>query len=104
MNFYTNDSFVLDSSILAYPMVLTFAESSLPYFVRSGNINMSNGRLRNAGINGYNWSTMASSKHNSGSAVPSAYDLGFDATGVYPSHGPNFRWIGFSLRCLARRS
>ena len=69
--------------------------------MRSGNISIDSGRLWYAGIYGYNWSTMASSTLGSGSAVPSAYFLLFNATGVGPSDGPASRWSGFPLRCLA---
>ena len=63
--------------------------------MRSGYI--SNGHLWIAGINGYNWSALASSKHNSGSTTSSAYYLVFDASGTYSSHGPNYRWDSFPL-------
>ena len=60
-------------------------------FVRSGNVNMGNGFLRNAGINGNYWS-------RSGVASTTAYNLNFNASGVNPSNGPNNRYNGFSLR------
>lgn len=33
--------------------------STLPYYVRSGYINLVNARFRNAGLNGYDWSGFA---------------------------------------------
>ena len=72
-------------------------------FVRSGNVNLpgvSGATFRNAGINGYGWSSRGSSTRNDGAAIPSGYNLEFNATGVNPSNGPNERWHGFPLRCL----
>ena len=71
--------------------------------MRSGNVNVGNGRMRNAGLNSYNWSTVASSKHDSGETYPSAYILNFNVAGVVPSNGPNSRWYGLPLRRLAKR-
>lgn len=71
-------------------------------FVRSGNVNLpgvSGATFRNAGINGYDWSSRASSTRNDGAAIPSAYNLEFNASTVNPSNGPNERWHGFPLRC-----
>ena len=68
-------------------------------FVRSGNVNLNNGFLRNAGINGYDWSSMAAAFTSSTSAT--AYNLNFNASGLNPSNGPNNRWNGFPVRCLA---
>ena len=73
-------------------------------FVRSGYVNLpgvSGATFRNAGINGYGWSSRASSTRYDGSAIPSAYNLEFNASAVDPSNGPNERWLGFSLRCLS---
>ena len=61
--------------------------------IRSGNVAINIGRLRNSGINGYGWSSRADS-----SDVRYAYDLRFAASGVYPS-GNYYRWGGFPLRC-----
>lgn len=66
-------------------------------FVRSGNVNLpgvSGATFRNAGINGYDWSSRASSTRNDGAAIPSAYNLEFNASTVNPSNGPNERWHG----------
>ena len=71
--------------------------------MRSGYIHISTGRLIVAGQNGYDWSSRASSKRNDGAAIPSGYNLNFNATGVNPSNGPNERWHGFPLRCLILR-
>ncbi len=70
-------------------------------FVRSGNLNLpgvSGATFRNAGINGYGWSSRAAAYTSSTAAT--AYNLGFNASDVYPSNGPNNRWNGFPLRCL----
>ena len=72
-------------------------------FVRSGYMNLpgvSGATLRNAGINGYGWSSRASSTRYDGSAIPSGYNLGFDASTVYPSNGPYERWLGFPSAAL----
>ncbi len=71
------------------------------YFVRSGYISISSGRLRVANVHGYIWSRVASSQHYNSGASPSAYYLGFYATGVLPSYGPDYRGLAFPLRCLA---
>ena len=69
--------------------------------VRSGYVNRDNGSARNLGLNGYNWSTTASPVYNNGSAGLTGYNLGFNASGVNPSGGPDGRWSGFPIRCLA---
>ena len=61
-------------------------------FVRSGNVN--SGSLRNAGNNGYYWSSTANSN------TSNAYNLNFNTTSVNPSNNNN-RYNGFSVRCLA---
>ncbi len=71
-------------------------------FVRSGNVDINDGRLYIGGwstgdgqvapAHGYGWSRTARL-----SAL--AYGLGFNTTGVYPSNYYN-RWYGFPLRCL----
>ncbi len=68
------------------------------YFVRSGDINIGNNRLWNAGNNGNKWSSTTSSKiwNNIGFG---AYYLGFSATGTYNSNGPTSRWFGYPLHC-----
>lgn len=64
--------------------------------VRSGVIDptITAGTYRNAGVNGNWWSSR-------GDAATNAYNLNFNATGVYPSNGPNARYVGRSLRCLS---
>lgn len=64
-------------------------------FVRSGvfDVTIAAGTFRNAGINGNWWSSRAD-------AATNAYNLNFNATTVYPSNGPNNRYVGRSLRCL----
>ena len=73
---------------------------TLLYFVRSGYIELpfTVGRLRAAGIVGFGWSSMGSSRHYTGSTTPSAYYLKFDAAIVGPSNGPHYRWYGFPFR------
>ncbi len=72
-------------------------------FVRSGYIELPKtaGRLRNAGNNSLAWSSVASATRNDGASVPSAYYLHFFGSNVNPSNGPDYRWYGFPLRCLA---
>ena len=68
------------------------------YFVRSGLLNLpgvSGATFSHAGLSGYWWSS------RSYSDATHAYYLGFNASDVYPSDGPNNRWFGFSLRCLS---
>ena len=75
----------------------------LAHFVRSGylNLTVSADTLRYTGVNGIWWSSRASSTRPDGAASPSAYFLDFTASAVRPSHGPNERHFGFSLRCLS---
>ena len=75
----------------------------LAYFVRSGyfNLTVSTGTFRYAGIYADYWSSRASSTRVDSAAIPSAYDLGFNATDVYPSGGPDERYDGRPLRCLS---
>ena len=69
--------------------------------VRSGNFNLTNsaGSLRNAGINGHNWSSHGAD-NVWGSTSLGGYDLNFNAADVHPSWGPDNRWNGFSLRWI----
>lgn len=60
------------------------------------------GRLWYAGANGYQWPRTASFKLYDDSVMSSAYYLHFNVTGVDPSSGPLYRWIGVSLRCLTK--
>ena len=71
------------------------------YFVRSGSIYLSIGYLGNAGVYSLYWSLVAASVRSTGIIVPSAYGLRFNASGVSPSFGPNYRWFGRPLRGLA---
>ena len=68
-------------------------------FVRSGGVNLSYGSLRGFGFDGYGWSSISVAFTSVTSAT--AYYLNFNASGVYPSHGPYARWGGFPIRCLA---
>ncbi len=68
-------------------------------FVRSGGVALDYGSLRRFGLNGYGWSSISVAFTSVTSAT--AYALAFNASGVYPSDGPNARWVGFPIRCLA---
>ena len=70
----------------------TITQSPL-YFNPSGYV--TSGLLRYAGANGFYWSSTA---HSSASY---AYDLFFGSGYVDPSYG-SLRYLGFSVRCLAR--
>ena len=70
--------------------------------MRSGSINIGNGHSGYVGVGGNYWPSTAASKRSDNSSVFSAYILGFAASGSYPSNGPDYRWFGFPLRCLAR--
>lgn len=60
-------------------------------FVRSGYVNVNDGKMYNVGQNGNDWSrTSLSSTH--------AYHLNINPTDVNPSGNSN-RWAGFPLRC-----
>ncbi len=65
------------------------------FFVRGGfvNLNYPDAPFRNAGRNGYYWSSRAYS------STTLAYYLVFD-TSVNPSGYGSGRYVGFSLRCL----
>ncbi len=73
------------------------------HFVRSGDVELpiTTGTFRFAGVGGIYWSSRVSSAGANGTTTPSAYNLNFNATGVYPSAGPHERWYGFPLRCLS---
>ncbi len=66
-------------------------------FVRSGNVRVSYGSLRDVGFRNYDWSST--------SATPdqvtwiTAYHLYFHESAIDPSGGPNYRWYGFPIRC-----
>lgn len=71
--------------------------------MRSGYVNLpgvSGATLRNAGLDGYGWSSRASSTRSDGAAIPSAYNLNFGPSDVNPSNGPYERWNGRPLRCF----
>ncbi len=68
-------------------------------FVRSGGVNLSYGSLRGFGFDGYGWSSISVAFTSVTSAT--AYDLHLNASGIGSSHGPNARWVGFPIRCLA---
>ena len=61
-------------------------------FVRSGYVNVNDGKVYVVGLSGYGRSRTASSSTD-------AYYLYFYPTDVYPSYS-NRRWYGFPLRCL----
>ncbi len=71
--------------------------------MRSGQVNLSasTGALRDDGIDGYWWTSHGSSKRFDNVSAPSAYNLNFDATRLYPSAGPDNRWFALPLRCLS---
>jgi len=52
------------------------------------------GFLRAAGAGGFIWSSTANS-------ADTAYNLTFVSNGIFPSYS-NYRYLGFSIRCLAR--
>ncbi len=69
-------------------------------FVRSGQIYLSFSFSRVVGIYGYIWSSIASTYSNAASAV--SYNMRLDDSGgLNSSHGPNGRFLGFPVRCLA---
>ncbi len=69
------------------------------YFVRSGNVHLNNGSLRDSGRTGYDWSRSAVA-YGVGTWAANAYYLAFDLSTVYPSYGPDNRYYGFPVRCL----
>ena len=71
--------------------------------MRSGYILIDNGSSGYAGSHSGYWSLSASSKHYSGSNIPSAYRLGFHASGAGAPGSQDYRWTGFSLRWLKFR-
>ena len=75
----------------------------LLYFVRSGRLNLivTAGAFGYAGFHGYWWSSRGSSTRYDGVTIPSAYNLVFYASTVYPSDGPYERYFGRPLRCLS---
>ncbi len=71
--------------------------------MRSGYVNLAltAGTFRVASVNGYGWSSRASSTRYDGSILPSSYELGFTTSIVSSSNGPYDRWHGNPLRCLS---
>ncbi len=63
------------------------------YFVRSGLIYLGYGSARNLGIGGFDWSGVAAGYTDPTSGSTRAYYLYFNASGVYPSYGPYYRWF-----------
>ena len=59
-------------------------------FVRSGNVNVNDGKVYNVGERGYDWARTSQSSTN-------AYNLWMTPTDVNPSNSNN-RWIGIPLR------
>ena len=64
------------------------------YFVRSGYVFPSSGRLLSAGYLGDYWSGRANSSNN-------AYELYFLSSYVVTPSSNNYRYLGFSVRCVA---
>jgi len=64
--------------------------------VRSGYfiLTVSAGTFRDAGLDGIYWSSRSG-------AATNTYNLHLNATGAFPSAGPNSRWHGLPLRCLS---
>ena len=69
------------------------------YFVRSGDINLNNGSLRDFGFGGYLWSASAA-VYGVGTWSSKMYYLGFFPSEIHPSHNMLYRWNGFPVRCL----
>ena len=89
--YYLLSKYGLTSSVSAGSY--NIARSPL-YFVRSGHVYPGGPSLNEPGISSHYWSSTPRS------SAP-AYSLTFNSTGVYPS-GSYVRYLGFSLRCLAR--
>ena len=68
--------------------------------MRSGWIGIGVGSWSNLGIDGFYWSDVTSSKHNSGAMMASVYSLYFNLEDAHPNDGPNLLRNGFPLRCL----
>ena len=65
-------------------------------FVRSGRVDLHDGSLRHVGVYGYGWSSASGAFTSVTSAT--AYRLRFNASGVYPSDGPSYRWYSYPIR------
>ncbi len=70
------------------------------YFVRSGWIGIGIGNWSNLGIDGFYWSSLESSKHNSGTMTSSAFTPYFGLDESHPDDGPHLLRNGFPLRWL----
>lgn len=64
------------------------------YFVRSGDVGPNRSRPHRAGYDGGYWSGRANSSNN-------ACELYFSASGVGPSGSYGYRYLGYSVRCVA---
>ena len=72
--------------------------------MRSGYVHLpgiSGMTFRNAGFNGYGWSSRGSDTNGSGNTIPTGYILAFSDSTVYPSLGPVERYSSRPLRCLS---
>lgn len=68
--------------------------------MRSGYIAINYSNLLSAsGNGGYSWPSTGVILNSATSAT--AYYFGFNTHTVHPSNGADYRWLGFSLRCLA---
>ncbi len=77
----------------------SFKKRKTLYFVRSGDINLNNGSLRDFGFGGYLWSASAA-VYGVGTWSSKMYYLGFFPSEIHPSHNMLYRWNGFPVRCL----
>ena len=68
------------------------------YFVRSGDVHLTNGSLRLSGLIGYDWSRSAVAY--SSATLAYSYWFEFNTSESRPSTGPHNRWYGFPVRCL----
>ena len=68
-------------------------------FVRSGDVTIPSGSLRDTGNYNCTWSSFA--HELSSSIFAKAYDLTFTDLGIRPMNSSDDRWYGFPLRCLA---
>ena len=67
--------------------------------MRSGFVYIVLGYLWHAGDNGFFWPSTAADYTDYANA--NAYRFDFREADVYPSSGPDVRFYGFPLRCLA---
>ena len=64
------------------------------YFVRSGDINLNSGYVRNVGLHGFWWAS------HTNSSDTNAHRLYINAS-IVGQFGANSRWDAFPLRCLS---